>query len=84
MERVFLGFLAGCVLAVEAFGQNGKATASAAQFPVSEQDATVAAAKNYRVELENDLARVVHVTYGPHEKSPLHLNYAGHCELTAI
>ena len=24
------------------------------------------------MELENDLARVVHVTYGPHEKSPLH------------
>ena len=36
------------------------------------QDATVAAAKNYKIEFENELVRVVRVTYAPHEKSPMH------------
>jgi quercetin dioxygenase-like cupin family protein len=36
------------------------------------QDATVAAPKNYKIEFENDLVRVVRVIYGPHEKSPMH------------
>ncbi len=36
------------------------------------QAATVAASNNYRVEFENELVRVVRVTYGPHEKSPMH------------
>src|SRR5689334_8650447 len=36
------------------------------------QDATVVAPRNYKVEFENDLVRVVRVTYGPHEKSQLH------------
>lgn len=36
------------------------------------QDATVAAPKNYKVEFENDLVRVVRVTYAPREKSPMH------------
>jgi len=40
--------------------------------PTSSQDATVAAPNNYKVEFENELVRVVRVTYGPHEKSPMH------------
>jgi len=36
------------------------------------QDATVAAAKNYKIEFENDLVRIVRVNYAPHEKSPMH------------
>jgi quercetin dioxygenase-like cupin family protein len=28
--------------------------------------------KHYKVELENDQVRVVHVTFGPHEAAPLH------------
>ena len=36
------------------------------------EDATVAAAKNYKIEFENDLVRVIRVTYAPHEKSPMH------------
>lgn len=39
---------------------------------VSGQDATVAAAKNYKIEFENELVRVVRVTYAPHESSPMH------------
>lgn len=36
------------------------------------QDATVAAPNNYKVEFENELVRIVRVTYAPHEKSPMH------------
>ncbi len=36
------------------------------------EDATVAAPEHYRVEFENDLVRVVRVSYRPHEKSPMH------------
>src|SRR5439155_7685818 len=46
--------------------------ATAASPSASPQDATVAAAKNYKVEFENELVRVVRVTYAPHEKSPMH------------
>src|SRR5437016_7099323 len=70
MERVILNFLAGCVLATAGSFQDSPS--GPIKYPTSEQDATVAAAKNYKVELENDLVRVVRVTYGPHEKSPLH------------
>ena len=70
MERVILSFLAGCVLATAGSFQDSPS--GPIKYPTSEQDATVAAAKNYKVELENDLVRVVRVTYGPHEKSPLH------------
>ena len=70
MERAILSFVAGCILATAASVQDK--LAGSIKYPTSEQDATVAAAKNYRVELENDLVRVVRVTYGPHEKSPLH------------
>ena len=70
MERVILSFLAGCVLATAASLQDSPS--GPMKYPTSEQDATVAAAKNYKVELENDLVRVVRVTYGPHEKSPFH------------
>ena len=70
MERAILSFAVGCVLAT-AWSVQDK-VAGPTKYPTSEQDATVAAAKNYKVELENDLVRVVRVTYGPHEKSPLH------------
>ena len=70
MERAILSFLAGCVLATAASVQGD--LSGAIKYPASEQEATVAAPKNYKVELENDLVRVVRVTYGPHEKSPLH------------
>lgn len=36
------------------------------------QEATVAAPNNYKVEFENDLVRVVRVTYAPHEKTSMH------------
>lgn len=36
------------------------------------QDATVAAPEHYKVEFENELVRVVRVTYGPHERSAMH------------
>ena len=36
------------------------------------QDATVAAPNNYKVEFENELVRIVRVTYAPYEKSPMH------------
>ena len=36
------------------------------------QDATVAAPDHYKVEFENELVRVVRVTYEPHEKSSMH------------
>ena len=28
--------------------------------------------KHYKVEFENDQVRLLHATYGPHEKSPMH------------
>ena len=36
------------------------------------QDATVVAPRNYKIEFENELVRVVRVTYAPHEKTELH------------
>lgn len=36
------------------------------------QDARVAAAKNYKIEFENDFVRIVRVNYAPHEKPPMH------------
>jgi len=70
MERSILSFVAGCILAAGASVQ--EKPSEPIKYPTSEQDATVAAAKNYKVELENDLVRVVRVTYDPHEKSPFH------------
>ena len=40
--------------------------------PALAQDAAKADAKHYKVEFENDQVRVLHVTYGPHEKSVQH------------
>jgi quercetin dioxygenase-like cupin family protein len=40
--------------------------------PVLAQDAVKVDAKHYRVEFENAKVRVLHATYGPHEKSTMH------------
>ena len=42
----------------------------------SELDAVKVAPKHYKVEYENDSIRVLRVTYGPHEKSPMHFHPA--------
>jgi quercetin dioxygenase-like cupin family protein len=36
------------------------------------QDPVKVDAKHYKVEFENDQARVLRITYGPHEKSVMH------------
>lgn len=41
------------------------------------QDPVSVDPKHYKVELENDQVRVLRVSYGPHEKSPLHEHPAG-------
>jgi len=82
MERSILSFVAGCVLAAGASVQEKPSEPT--KYPTSEQDATVAASKNYKVELENDLVRVVRVTYGPHEKSPLHEHQGNAVVLVAL
>ena len=38
----------------------------------SAQDAAKVDPKHYKVEFENDQVRVLHITYGPHEKSAMH------------
>lgn len=38
----------------------------------SAQDAAEVDAKHYKVEFENDQVRVLHIAYGPHEKSVMH------------
>jgi quercetin dioxygenase-like cupin family protein len=43
-----------------------------AAVPAMAQDPVKVDAKHYRVEFENDQVRVLHVTYGPHEKSVMH------------
>jgi quercetin dioxygenase-like cupin family protein len=40
--------------------------------PAAAQDATVADAKHYEVIEENDQVRVLHISYGPGEKSVMH------------
>jgi quercetin dioxygenase-like cupin family protein len=47
------------------------ASSSAAQDPISVDP------KHYRVEFENDQVRVLRVSYGAHEKSPMHEHPAG-------
>jgi quercetin dioxygenase-like cupin family protein len=71
MGRSTLSFIASCLFAVVASLQDA-GVKPALQLPAPEQDATVVAPKNYKVELENDLVRVVRVTYDPHEKTPMH------------
>jgi len=40
--------------------------------PAAAQDAVKADPKHYKVVFENDQVRVLHITYGPHEKSVMH------------
>ena len=40
--------------------------------PAMAQDAVKVDSKHYKVEFENDKVRVLHITYGPHEKSVMH------------
>src|SRR5690242_3174492 len=71
VERVILAFLASCAFATAAWVQDSAVKPNTTN-AASGQDATSVAPKNYKVELENDLVRVVRVTYGPHEKTPMH------------
>ena len=71
MGRSTLSFIASCLFAMIPSLQDA-GVKPAPQLSASEQDATVVAPKNYKVELENDLVRVVRVTYDPHEKTPMH------------
>jgi mannose-6-phosphate isomerase-like protein (cupin superfamily) len=41
------------------------------------QDAAKVDAKHYKVVFENDQVRVLHITYGPHEKGVMHSHPAG-------
>ena len=68
MKRLSWFVVVGYLFCSAAYAQN----ATAAQKTNSSDDATVAAAKNYKIEFENDLVRVIRVTYAPHEKSPMH------------
>jgi len=44
--------------------------------PAAAQDAVKADPKHYKVVFENDQVRVLHITYGPHEKSIMHAHPA--------
>ena len=46
----------------------------------AENDPVKVDAKHYRVEFENDKVRVLHISYGPHEKSVMH----GHPAAVAV
>ena len=48
--------------------------------PALAQDAVKVDAKHYKVEFENAKVRVLHATYGPHEKSVMH----SHPEAVAV
>lgn len=48
----------------------------AAVVPAAAQDAVKADPKHYKVVFENDQVRVLHITYGPHEKSVMHAHPA--------
>lgn len=48
--------------------------------PAIAQDAVKVDAKHYKVEFENAKVRVLHATYGPHEKSVMH----SHPEAVAV
>ncbi len=63
MRPIFLGSLFVLVLAV--------ASGASAQDPVANDS------KHYKVEFENDQVRVLRITYGPHEKSPMHEHPGG-------
>jgi quercetin dioxygenase-like cupin family protein len=70
MKRFALAWITTVVFIPPMFAQDAKEPRVSS--PTSAQDATVAAARNYKVEYENDLVRIVRVIYGPHEKSPMH------------
>ncbi|HWY71552.1 MAG TPA: hypothetical protein VNX88_22990 [Terriglobales bacterium] len=74
MKPAMLSLFATCILFASASVQEARGTPQT-KYSVSEQDATVVAPGNYKVELENDLVRVVRVTYAPHEKSQMHEHY---------
>lgn len=40
--------------------------------PAMAQDPVKVDSKHYKVEFDNDKVRVLHITYGPHEKSVMH------------
>jgi quercetin dioxygenase-like cupin family protein len=42
-----------------------------------QQDPVQVDSKHYRIELENDDVRVLRVSFGPHEKSPMHSHPRG-------
>lgn len=44
--------------------------------PAMAQDPVKVDSKHYKVEFENDQVRVLRITYGPHEKSVMHLHPA--------
>ncbi len=46
--------------------------ATAAKSQPAFQDPVKVDPKHYKVEIENDRVRVVRITYGPREKSPMH------------
>jgi predicted metal-dependent enzyme (double-stranded beta helix superfamily) len=45
--------------------------------PAFERDPVKLDPKHYKVELENDRFRIVRITYGPNEKSPMHQHLPG-------
>ena len=45
---------------------------AAAALPARAQDPVKVDSKHYKVEFENDQVRVLHITYGAHEKSVMH------------
>jgi quercetin dioxygenase-like cupin family protein len=71
MKSAMLSLFATCILFASASAQEAGGTPQS-KYSVSQQDATVVAPQNYKVELENDLVRVIRVTYAPHEKSLMH------------
>ena len=62
---MILGFVIGLFVGCSTITEN----------PVAH--ATVAAPAHYKVELENEYVKVVRVTYGPREKSPIHSHAKG-------
>jgi quercetin dioxygenase-like cupin family protein len=44
--------------------------------PALAQDPVNVDSKHYKLEFENDQVRVLHITYGPHEKSVMHAHPA--------
>ena len=64
------------VFGIQIIWKTTAATEPQQQQAASELDAVKVAPKHYKVEYENDSIRVLRVTYGPHEKSPMHFHPA--------